>query len=145
MNKYFSNKNPNNGEIITKLFIDLYKQNQYENILFIRTNTTGGWQDDILESTDKIIRILYDTKKTDKISCHKSTIIIDSNDLENTIKNLDKKFDIICLDPFHEYDNSIRDLIFASNFLTDDGILLCHDCFPSNISLINLFIIGNSS
>lgn len=135
MNKYFNKKNPYNGEIITQLFMDLYNKNNYTNILFIRTNTTGAWLDNILKSDNTIIRILYDTKKTKKIPCHKSTIIIDSNELENTIKNLNKKFDIICVDPFHEYETSLRDLLLASACLTDEGILLCHDCFPSNISL----------
>ena len=48
--------------------------------------------------------------------------------VKNTLEKNNKKFDLICLDPFHEYYESSSDLSLLTSFLTDDGILICHDC-----------------
>ena len=134
MEEYFKDNQYDNGEIIKKLFMNLYKTEKYKKILFVRTYTTGHWLDELLVDDSSITRILYDTNHITNKICHKSTIVVDTLDLKDTIISLDTKFDLICLDPFHEYNHSIRDLLILSPFLTEIGVLLCHDCFPSNIN-----------
>jgi hypothetical protein len=122
-----------NGDIISLFITHLYNEYKFKNILFVRTCTTGDWQDKLLINEKNITRILYFTNKTEKkTNSHKLTNIIDSNDLENTLKLLNKNFDLICIDPFHEYNESKRDFSILSSFLTKNGILISHDCFPEN-------------
>jgi hypothetical protein len=135
MQKYFINQPISNGEILEKVFLDLYNTKNYKNILFVRTPTTGIFLDKIVIKDNNITRILYDTKIIPNFDCDDSTIIIDRSDLLNSLIFLNKKYDLICLDPFHLYEDSIRDMELLSSFLTDNGVLLCHDCFPTNINL----------
>lgn len=133
MDKYFKIKKYKNGDIISMFIIDLYNEYKYENILFVRTCTTGDWLDNLLVNEKNITRILYDTNKTKKENkYHKSTILVNSNNLDNTLISLNKKFSLICIDPFHEYYESNRDFTILSSLLNDDGVLISHDCFPSN-------------
>lgn len=132
MEKYISIDKYLNGDIIKMLILDLHRKNNYKNILFVRTHTTGGWTDDLMIDNN-VTRIIYHVDKTKKNnSYNKSTISIDSADLETTLKSIDKKYDLIALDPFHEYYESKRDLNLLSSFLTDDGILISHDCYPKS-------------
>jgi len=141
IHEYFSIKNPTNGQVISRLFMDFYNSKKYNNnlnILFVRTSTTGQWLDNInfSENEKYVTRILYDTKKYKDYTYHESTLIIESDDLEKYIIKINKKYDLICLDPFHEYNESFRDLNLLIPFLKDDGILFCHDCYSSkNVSL----------
>lgn len=131
MNKYFQVTNPYNGQIISEFISDLSIMNKYDNILFVRTPSTGSWLDSLLIDNNNVIRILYNTGKTyNKNEIHKSLIIIDQNELKNTLNKFNKKFDLICIDTFHEYEHSKHDFELLSLFLSDSGILVSHDCFP---------------
>ena len=133
MSKYLSITNYNYGEIISLLINDLYIENNYANILFVRTCTTGGWLDILLLEKEDINRILYYTDKIKKpLISHNSTTIVHSNNLENQIKSLNKTFDLICIDTWHEYELSLRDLKILSSFLNESGTLISHDCYPWN-------------
>jgi hypothetical protein len=133
MDKYFIKKRYKNGEIISMLVTDYYNTNKYKNILFIRTPTTGGWLDQLLTNDNNITRILYNVKKNKQyIKTLSNVLTIDSIELENTLNSLNKKFDLICVDPCHEYYESKRDLFYLFTLLNDNGIMICHDCFPSN-------------
>ena len=100
-----------NGEIISKLVRDLDKQNYFNNILFIRTPTTGEWLDKILMDDERVTRVLYTPNITfsHMYRYHKNTINCNSDDLQNSFMYLDKKFYLIVIDPFHEYEYSKRD------------------------------------
>jgi hypothetical protein len=41
-----------------------------------------------------------------------------------------QRYDIILLDPYHDYQSSWRDIETAFRLLTDDGMLVVHDCLP---------------
>ena len=129
--KYFNVKNRYDGETAQILFTDLYNNNSSKNILFLRTPSTGGWMDNMLLSAPNVTRILYKTEKN-MIPHNNSTIIIEQSELETFIESLNKKFDLICMDPFHEYYESYRDLSLLSSYLSDDGILISHDCCPQS-------------
>ncbi len=182
MEEYLKIKNFDVGEIISLIIKDLYNTKKYNDILFIRTSTTGQWLDKILLEDKNIIRILYYTditkgyyeniekekkriknknrirnknkiinknknknkKQIERIEFYKAKI--HSNELEKTINSLNKKFDLICIDSFHEYKESKRDFELITLLLNDNGKIICHDCYPLNkyTSSPN-FILGNWS
>jgi hypothetical protein len=136
--KYINHPDSINGDVISLLVTDLYKENQYKNILFIRTCTTGGWMDKLLLEKSDIHRVLYYTDAIkEPIRPHPSTKIIHSRDVENQLLLLNKTFDLICMDTWHEYDVSSRDFKILSPFLNESGLLISHDCYPWNIQVAN--------
>lgn len=132
IDKYFQKTKYKNGEILSLIVQDFYELNKYEKILFVRTPTTGSWLDSLLLDNHNITRVLYTVPETvnKKYTYHNSTMIVDFENLENIL--IDSKFDLIVIDPFHEYKHSINNLIFFSSLLTEQGLLLSHDCFPDN-------------
>ena len=44
-----------------------------------------------------------------------------------------ENFDIIFLDGLHTYEQTIKDINNALNFLNSDGVILVHDCLPKKI------------
>jgi hypothetical protein len=135
MAKYFNKKEYQDGSIISQVIVDLYNSNKCENVLFVRTPTTGNWLDKVLINAPNVTRIIYDTHKIPRFSFHKSSIIIEHRILEDVLRSKNKKFDLICADPFHEYSYSQSDLSLLSRYLTDGGVVVCHDCFPSSKSM----------
>ena len=117
-----------------ELCIKLDNLYHFDNILFVRHTTGGIFMNDLFVNKNNISRILYETDNSNQPNFNKSKLytLIKHNQLQDTIKNLNKKFDLICLDPFHEYHESISDFTILSSFLTDNGILVCHDCCPPN-------------
>jgi hypothetical protein len=47
-----------------------------------------------------------------------------------TIRARASEYDVILIDPFHEYEPSARDLKEAVNLLNPTGTIIVHDCFP---------------
>jgi len=135
MHKYFNTKEYQDGSIISQVIVDLYNSNKCENVLFVRTPTTGNWLDKVLIKAPNVTRIMYDTHKIPRFSFHKSSIIIEHRILEDVLRSKNKKFDLICLDSFHEYSYSQSDLSVLSSYLTERGVMVCHDCFPSSKSM----------
>ena len=48
--------------------------------------------------------------------------VVEHSDLESHIRALHVQFDIICIDPYHEYSESASDFSLLPSFLTDDGL-----------------------
>lgn len=145
------------GDIISLHIKQLFWSGKYKNILFIRTCTTGDWLDRLLVDEDNITRILYYSDKIAKNTqhVHKNTTIIREDELEQTLKGLKEegneretsgKFDLICIDTWHEYDNSLRDFNIITSFLSENGMLISHDCFPWDANMcVPKYIEGNWS
>ena len=135
----FRNKKYSNiGDNISSLILELYNKKKYKNILFVRTYTTGDWLDNLLKTNHDVNRILYYTDKTcTPTKSHKLTTIIHSNNLENHLLSLNKTFDLICIDTWHEYEVSSRDFNIISPLLNETGILISHDCYPWNKIVAN--------
>jgi len=143
MAKYFKKKPYRNGDIISEFIHDLYSSNEYIHILFVRTPTTGDWLDKILIDCPNVLRILYDTHKLKDFSCHPSTNIIEHDTLEQVLGSEGRRFDLICVDTFHEFSYSKSDLSLLFAYLTERGTMVCHDCFPpSNTMAVPKYIDG---
>lgn len=136
--KYLNNKTYKNGEIITNYINDLICCNKYDNIIFIRTPTTGNWLDDILPNNKNITRLCYYIQKTPKkrkYKYHRSTIFTNLNNIKETIKQLNKKYDLIAIDPYHEFNVSYNNFNLLLSFLKINGCIISHDCYPTELSL----------
>jgi len=132
MNKYFKTTDYKNGDIMSILIMDLYNNYKYKNILFVRTSTSGGFLDKLLINNTNITRILCDMHHLEQFTYHKYTKIIELDDLENTLKSINKKFDLICIDLYHEYTHSKKGFEILLPYLSNVGVIVSHDCFPPN-------------
>ena len=133
MDRFFTKTVYNNGDIITEVILDMYAKYNYENILFIRTPTTGNWLDKLLIHNNlNITRVLYETNKLQNYTFHPSTQVVDYAQLPNVLLTMNKRFDLRCIDTFHEFINSQNDLHLMSSFLSSNGMMISHDCFPQS-------------
>jgi FkbM family methyltransferase len=55
-----------------------------------------------------------------------------SNEYFDSISNSDIKYDIVFIDGLHYYEQLLKDIENTLNHLSDNGIIVCHDCLPSN-------------
>lgn len=130
LNYYTNKKRIANGKIITKFINDYIQLHNCENILFIRTPTTGYWLDKICLHNNNVVRILYDTDFITGINTSNIANKITYTNLENTLNKLQKKYDLICMDPFHDYNISKSNFNLLYSYLTEEGTIISHDCFP---------------
>jgi hypothetical protein len=128
---YFE-KNVTDGAIFTMVLEDLHKAKNFKNVLFVRTPATGRFMDTVILNKEiNVKRVLY-YKNRGLIdpTLINSYRVLRQERLESYIKSLNIQFDVICVDSFHEYYESSKDFSLLSSFLTDDGILISHDCYP---------------
>ena len=130
LQKYLYEKKTN-GYIVKMVINDLHHLKNFKNILLVRTPTTAPWMDNILnnESNINIVCIMYNIIQ-DKYSKNPDYTHIEHNKMNDYLKSLNIKFDAICVDPYHEYKESNMDFTILSSYLSDDGILISHDCYP---------------
>jgi Methyltransferase domain len=113
----------------------------YTSYLEICTPTTAG----IFSLLDtarftKIHRLVYDANDRfddgGPVELRSPTL-----DIEPCIAELDRRsarYDIVLVDPYHDYEHSRRDLALARRFLNDNGLVVIHDVLPpSNGRFIN--------
>jgi len=121
------------GEIVNMVIQDLHKLLNFKSALFVRTPTTGTWMDAMITTYKSLspYPILYTRNGAATNSAAKRLYtIVDHSQLKSHVKNLKRHFDLICVDPFHEYSESISDFTLLTSVLSDDGVLISHDCFP---------------
>jgi len=109
---------------LPKNFNDLYNllNNIYlfKNILIVNTTNTGAFLDQMCLDKNPI-RIKYSSNKLDKFI--------------TKINSISEKFDLILMDPYHEYKHSIVTFKMLTSLLNENGILISHDCYPTDFSL----------
>jgi hypothetical protein len=110
------------GEIVIRALNDLHAMKNFQNVLCVRTPTTGAWMEAIRLKDATITRILYDVSPKKGMFEHAN--------VETYLNTLNIKFDAICMDSYHEYKESSHDFKLFASYLNDDGILLSHDCYP---------------
>jgi hypothetical protein len=107
---------PNNFK---DLIYILDKNINFKNILIVNTDKTGLFLNDCFPEK-KISRISYTPNNYPQF-------------IKIMIK-LNKKFDLICVDPYHEYKESLGTLKLLTFLLDKDGILISHDCNPPSFT-----------
>ena len=60
---------------------------------------------------------------------------LDISECVNAVRAGELKYDVILVDPFHEYKPSARDLRGAINLLSSTGTIIVHDCFPRDATI----------
>lgn len=95
----------------------LDKELHFKNILIVNTETTGSFLDSLFLE-NRTTRIKYTPNTHDELA--------------KKLKEINQTFDLICLDPFHGYKESSEDLALLTSYLSEDGVLICHDCYPPN-------------
>ena len=55
---------------------------------------------------------------------------LDISEWVNAVRARDLKYNVILVDPFHEYEPSARDLRVAVDLLKPTGTIIVHDCLP---------------
>ena len=93
----------------------LDKKFNFKNILIVNTPITGHFLNEMFLE-ERTTRLVYNHNNY--------------NEFVETITNINKKFDLICVDPYHEYKESISSFRLFTLLLNDDGILISHDCNP---------------
>ena len=134
-----------NGEIITALIDEVCAHEQPKNALLIHTPTTGEWLERITWPEHTTVTTL---KYADQQQSHLANpAYIDRNSFVLEMKRMARqntRFEIIAIDPFHDYTASQLDLELCIDCLDRDGLLLCHDCAPSSAELAAPnFTLGN--
>ena len=121
--------------MITKFINDYISIYNCENILLVRTPTTGAWFKNICANNNNIVRILYDTDFITEINSFNIKNKIEYKNLQHTLHKINKKFNLICVDPFHEYEISKSNFNLLYSYLSEDGTIISHDCFPETEKL----------
>jgi hypothetical protein len=113
-------------------------------VLFMRTPSTGRWLDSIsVPSHVHVDRIAYESPFQLRMRRGLSTAFVSGTrkvadaDVIQTLHELSQEglYDLVCLDSFHDFETSLRDLNSAFSLLKPDGLLLSHDCFPACAAL----------
>jgi hypothetical protein len=113
----------------------LAAQNGFTRYLELCTSTTG-WHYAILDR--KILttahRLMYNCPATfdDGFAVEFRSESLDISQCVADINSNGLRYDIILVDPWHEYGTSIRDLRAAFDLIEGGGMLVVHDCLPPN-------------
>jgi hypothetical protein len=66
------------------------------------------------------------------------TEALDSSECVREIRARGLHYDVILVDPWHEYETSFRDLNDAVSLLSGNGTVVVHDCLPKREDLVQL-------
>lgn len=177
---------PQNGQIISAVILDLCEKEKPKSVLFIRTPTTGAFLDQLsLPNEITLVRIKYaeaaqqqqqqtrsaaggparsaqrrlerrglrgqgtprhgalrrgKAQATGRLAAerHVGEAYLQRETYVAAMQAMaqrGERFDLIAVDPFHEYASSRADFELCIALLADDGVLLSHDCAPASLAL----------
>ena len=86
-------------------------------------------------NNNNVVRILYDTNFITGINSSNIKNKIEYKNLQDKLSEINKKFNLICIDPFHEYEISKSNFDLLYSYLSEDGTIISHDCFPATAKL----------
>ena len=118
----------------------LSKLRGYRNYLEICTPTTGGQFARIDRSHfDVCHRLMYrcPVDFTDGLNIEFRAPDLDIGHCIADIHHGGFRYDIMLVDPWHEYESSLRDMQVALSLLTDTGSIVVHDCCPPTDNIIS--------
>lgn len=123
----------------------LAAQNGFRRYLEICTSTTGQYYADL---DRRILTSAYRLAYNCPAGIEDSFVIdfrSENLDISHCLAEIGSKglrFDIILVDPFHEYETSYRDLRIAFDLIDEGGVLVVHDCLPPNAALATPEFVG---
>lgn len=126
-----------NGAVFVRLCHHICETQPVRNVLFIRSVITGHFFDTILlPEPIRVERICHRPERFRSMNFPHIPHIEDdpSVRLEGWIED-GRRFDLICVDPFHAFKDSLSYLRWGVRLLSDNGLILCHDCAPPSVTL----------
>ncbi len=111
----------------------------YRTYLEICTPTTGNMYGGIDRARYPTChRLMYrcPTAFDDGLPIDFRSVNLDISDCVEALRAKGMKYEVILVDPFHEYEPSARDLRAAVDLLTPDGVIIVHDCFPRDLAIV---------
>jgi hypothetical protein len=130
LRQYFAIAYPRNGEVISKLVEDLCRDPMTGPVLFIRTPTTGAWLDSMKLPRGSTPHWLRYTSS----QAAPGGAFITRDQYLAALRKLARDgcvFNLIVIDPAHDYASSLEDFEMCLPLLSGQGVLLSHDCAPS--------------
>ena len=117
-----------------------FNYNSYLEISSISTGYTYDRIDSNIFTRKSGIHYIQDTDEidTNKVPRRKD-INIEPNKYEyhhNKVRNEDIKYDIVFIDSWHTYQQSLKDIYTALELVSNNGIIIVHDCCPYTEDLI---------
>jgi hypothetical protein len=82
-----------------------------------------------------VAKLLYLAKFKDTLPIDFRTSDLDIAECVRAIQARGLKYDVILVDPFHEYAESARDIAIAVDLLNPGGTVIVHDCYPRDAAL----------
>lgn len=119
----------------------------YRTYLEICTPTTGNMYigiDRTLYSTCHRLMYRCPAAFDDGLPIDVRSVNQDILDCVEALQAKSMKYDVILVDPFHEYAPSARDLRAAVDLLSRGGTIVVHDCFPRDAAIAGPDYIGGS-
>lgn len=119
----------------------------YDSYLEICTPTTGNLYAGIDRSIFRVCdRLMYRCSPDweDGLAIDFRAETNDIGECVRVIKKLNRRYHIILVDPFHEYDVSYRDLQIGLDLLQPNGFLIVHDCLPDTVEITTPHFIEGS-
>lgn len=105
----------------------------YQKYLEICTPTTGnlyGAIDRARYSTSHRLMYRCPAGFDDGLPIDYRSSNLDISECVKAVRARNLKYDVILVDPFHEYEPSARDIREAVDLLVPTGTIIVHDCFP---------------
>lgn len=105
----------------------------FQSFLEISTATTGAQFGKIDRSSYKYVhRLAYNASDgfDDGFPIDFKSTNLDIADCVDAIRNSGHRYDIMLVDPYHDYECSYRDIQTAFLLLNDNGVMVVHDCLP---------------
>lgn len=110
----------------------------YRTYLEICTPTTGNMYGGIDRARYPTChRLMYRCPAAfdDRLPIDFRSVSLDITDYVEALRAKGMKYDAILVDPFHEYEPSVRDLRAAVDLLAPAGTIIVHDCFPRDAAI----------
>lgn len=121
------------GQVMSLISKHINKFHNKNDILIINTPTTGLFLDNItFTDNSSVTRVKCITDEQLKMNIKNKYDLLNFSKLEDHLSGLNKKYDLILIDSFHTFDISYDTFKITSRLLKDEGIILSHDCIPTN-------------
>jgi hypothetical protein len=105
----------------------------FKRLLEISTGTTGARFGDVDKRNFELVhRLAYNIPAgfDDGLPIDFRSETLDIKSCVVQMQQSAERYDIILVDPYHDFQSSWRDIETAFRLLTDDGMLVVHDCLP---------------
>jgi hypothetical protein len=122
----------------TDLINWIASQREYRSYLELCTVTSGLRYREIDRNCLAVChRLIYRCPSgyADELPIDFRSVGLDISECVRVIRERGYRYDIILVDPLHEYGASMRDLTEALGLLTDRGTIVVHDCLPPTAEL----------